>query len=121
MNRLLALALTATALLAQTIITGPFSTNWKSRLYWSDPNAPGTVTGWLVYATNSTGLHSMPSSTTNCDILPLLNGLPAGIYTLYTTAIDSLGDEGDPGDQCLVVWPGGNGKAKGGTSDRVGR
>lgn len=108
------------ATLAQTA-TAPVPIDWRYALSWSDPNAAGQVASWIVYATNTASVRSYATRALNADLQPLLNGAPAGIYTLYTTPISQLGAEGDPGDMLQVSWPGGNGKLRGGTQPRVGK
>lgn len=121
MKKLLLVAIIGTALFAQTPTT-PIQVDWRFRLYWENPNPPGSVANWIVYSMNTTtGLRSIGSSTTNLVLLTLLNGQPAGVYTLYTTAVSTLGVEGDRGEQISVYWPGGNGKLKGGWNPHVQR
>lgn len=110
--KILGLLSFATTLIAQAI----FPIDWRYSLSWTNPNAPGTVQFWTVYATNTTATHqtSVSGASTSVDLAPLLNGSPAGVYTLYTTATSVLGGESDPGELLLVNWPGGNGKPLGG-------
>lgn len=120
---LTAFVVAAVATLAQTA-TAPVPIDWRYALSWTDPNAAGQVASWTIYATNQTTVRSMATSAAGLNgtsLQPLLNGAPAGIYTLYTTPISQLGAEGDPGDTIQVSWPGGNGKLRGGTLPRVGK
>lgn len=113
---LISVAAMAVVVFGQTVLP----VDWRFRLYWDDPNPAGTVAGWIVYATNSAiGQISVPSPSNSIAIPDILTGRPSGTYTFYTTAISSLGDQSDPGTQLSVVWPGGNGKLKGGVNPRV--
>lgn len=121
MRKLLISLLAVAAITAQTTTTGPVPIDYRYNLTWTDPNPAGLVQSWLVYATNSVGSHSIASRTNTVPVLNVLNGQPAGTYSLYTTAIGVTGVEGDPGDQLLVIWPGGNGKPNGGHGPHVFR
>ena len=107
---------TLVTLTAQTTTFGPTAVDFRYAITWTDPNPPGQVASWMVYATNSMSSRSVGSSGTTAPVVALLNGAPAGTYTCYTTAISPTGAEGDPGDKLLVVWPGGNGKPHGGNN-----
>lgn len=106
--------LTIVVAIAQTVLV-PVHVDWRYKVSWDDVNPAGSVARWIVYATNSVmGMRSISASTTNASVQLLLNGMPAGTYTIYTTAISALGAESDPGAQCAAIWPGGDGKLRGG-------
>lgn len=112
-KRLIILALAVVAVAAQ-VAAPPIPVDFRYTLTWTDPNPPGAAIAWLVHATNTASIRSAGTMTTNCAIATLLNGAPAGTYTVYTTAVSALGVEGDPGDIITLTWPGGNGKLRGG-------
>lgn len=123
MKLLMIIALSLVPVLAQSGSTNAVPVDWRYYLMWDNPNGTnGVVSTWKIYATNSaSGVRLATSSTTKVDILLVLNGAPAGAYRMYTTPISSLGDEGLPGTDYWVLWPGGNGKLKGGTNPRTAR
>jgi hypothetical protein len=101
-------------LTAQTTTFGPTSVDFRYKITWTDPNPAGMVVSWLVYATNMVGSHTISTPTNIIGAATLLNGLPAGYYTVYANAVSALGAESDTGDKLIVQWPGGDGKPHGG-------
>lgn len=96
---------------AQTF-TSPIKTDWRFTHSWEDPNAPGIVVSWNIYASNSpSNVRIMQVfGATKIDIKTVLNGAPVGVYALFNTAVSALGDVSVQSTNLYVHWPGGDGK-----------
>lgn len=103
--------------------TAPEPIDHRYSFSWSDPNPPGTVVQWNVNINNPTTgwARVFVSRTLTVDCQTLLNGAPAGTYSLNTQAISALGDTSEPGTNLWVSWPGGNGKVKPGHGNKVSK
>ncbi len=113
--------LVVAAATAQTVLA-PTPIDWRYRLDWDDPNPSGQVASWTIYASNSVAVvRSTSTRSLTVDLLPLLNGAPAGVYQLFGVPVSQLGDTGTAGTFLPVLWPGGTGKVKGPVNPRVGK
>lgn len=120
MKRTLIAILVSLTVIAQTAIQ-PQPIDWRYRLEWDDPNSPGLVSSWTIYASNNIVVRSTTTRSLTIDLQPLLNGAPAGTYALFGVPISQLGAVGEAGTNLFVVWPGGNGRLRGPINNRVGK
>lgn len=105
---------------AQTVFV-PQRIDWRYRLTWEDPNPPGLVSSWIIYASNNVAVRSASTRSMVVDLQPLLNGAPAGAYALFGVPVSTEGDIGDAGTNHFVLWPGGNGHIRGPVKLDVGK
>lgn len=113
---LIALAIFSAAILAQI---APQPIDWRYSYYWDDPNPPGQVVRWTVYASNSVAVRMTNTTNRFVELRPLLNGAPAGVYILFNTAETELGDVSEPSTNKPVKWPGGDGRVRPGKGGQV--
>lgn len=103
----------AILVLAQTM-QSPQPVDWRYRIIWTDTNAASLVASYNTYASNSVGgLRSLNQLGPSANVISLLNGAPAGTWTIWVSAVSVTGDEGSPSTNLYIIWPGGNGKLGG--------
>lgn len=110
--KLLLVALGSVAIVFAQTFTSPIKTDWRYSHSWEDPNPPGVVVSWNVYASNApSNVRIMQAfNMTKIDIKTVLNGAPAGVYALFNTAVSALGDVSVASTNLYIQWPGGDGK-----------
>lgn len=108
-----------TALVWAQTASSPKVSDWRYSYSWEDPNLPGEVAKWTVYASNLTQVRIMQTTNKTIRLETLLNGAPPGIYALFTTAESAaLGYTTEQSTNTYTKYQGKIQPGKGGTVEK---